>query len=56
MSTFGMPDGTGGSTPQDSNNYVEPPRTTGNHMFTDYTEDPEIKQNRYRSFRDRRKN
>lgn len=49
-----MADGTGGSTPQDSNNYVEPPRNTGNRMNTDYAEDPEVKQNRSQNFRDRR--
>jgi hypothetical protein len=50
-----MADGNGGLVNQDSNNYDEPPRSTGNRMFTDYQEDQKVKQNsKYASFKDRR--
>jgi hypothetical protein len=43
------------STTMDSNGYVEPPRDTGNRMNTDYAEDVKEDDNRYKTFRDRRK-
>lgn len=47
-----MADGKGGSTPQDSNNYVEPPRGQpgANHMMTDYAQDPAVKETRNQAF------
>lgn len=46
---------TGGSVGQDSNNYDEPPRSTGNRMQTDFAQDPSVKENRYQIFKDRRR-
>lgn len=49
--------GHSGFVPNDSNNYDEPDRAQAgaNHMFTDYAQDPSVKNNRGEIFRDRRK-
>lgn len=47
-----MADGKAGAVSQDSNNYVEPPRNGPgvNRSFTDYAQDPSVKETRRQAF------